>query len=152
MSLISLSCKLFKSPCLWEKFDLHSILGKGDQFFKFRYLEIEDLPQEFLLENCSINTESLKSRTGKIIAGAYLLSIAEIKNSVVQLALLILKNYNLGLIWGNYSSIYLFDSHSKDENGNLSSSGTTVPVKFDTLHSVEKFTAVPVPKMSLNEH
>ena len=34
--------------------------------------------------------------------------------------LLIVNNYILGLIWGN-DSIYLFDSHSKDENDNVSS-------------------------------
>ena len=48
-------------------------------------------------------------------------------------ALLIVKNYILGLIWGN-SSIYLFDSHIKDENGHLSSSGTALLLKFDTLY------------------
>ena len=36
----------------------------------------------------------------------------------------------------NYS-LNLFDSHSKDENRNLSSSGTTVPLKFDTLYSLK---------------
>ena len=51
MPLISLSRTLFKSPGLSDKFDLDCILGKGDQLFKFigkfRYLGIEDLPQEF---------------------------------------------------------------------------------------------------------
>ena len=35
--------------------------------------------------------------------------------------------------------LYLFDSHSKDENGNLSSSGTAVLLKFDTLYSQENY-------------
>ena len=42
--------------------------------------------------------------------------------SVLQIgagALLIVSKYILGLIWGNDSMIYLFDSNSKDENGNL---------------------------------
>ena len=42
MLLISVSWTLFKSPGLWNKFDLDCILGKGDQIFKFigrfRYL------------------------------------------------------------------------------------------------------------------
>ena len=53
-------------------------------------------------------------------------------------ALLIVNNYILGLIWGN-DSIYLFDCHSKDENGNLSSSGTAVLLKFDVLYSPENY-------------
>ena len=145
MSLISLSWILFKSPGLWDKFDLDCILGKGDQLFKFigkfRYLGIEDLPQEFLIENSLINVQFLENNTGEITAGAYLPSIAEIVNSVQHTgisALLIVNNYILGLIWGNYS-IYLFDSRSKDKNGNLSSSDTAVLLKFDSLYSLENY-------------
>ena len=54
-------------------------------------------------------------------------------------ALLIISNYLLGVIWGNDLTIYLFDSHIKDENGNLSSSGTVVFLNFDTLHSLENY-------------
>ena len=84
--------------------------------------------------------ELLENKTGEITAGAYLLSIAEILYSVQQAgtgALLIVNNYVLSLIWGNNSTIYLFDSHSKDENENLSSSATAVLLKFDTLYSLE---------------
>ena len=35
------------------------------------------------------------------------------------------------------STIYFFDLHSKDENGNLSSFGRAVLLKFDTLHSLD---------------
>ena len=62
---------------------------KGDQLFKFigkfRYLGMEDLPQEFSVENCSINVEFLENKTGEITAGAYLLSVVEIRNSVRQI-------------------------------------------------------------------
>ena len=36
-------------------------------------------------------------------------------------------------------SIYLFDSDRKDGNGSISSSGTAVILKFDTLHSLENY-------------
>ena len=40
-----------KSPGIWDKFDLDSILCKGGQLFKFigkfRSIGMEDLPQEF---------------------------------------------------------------------------------------------------------
>ena len=42
---------------------------------------MEDLPQEFMIGNCSINVEFLENKTGEITAGAYLLSFAEIENS-----------------------------------------------------------------------
>ena len=68
---------------------------------------MEDLPQEFLIENSSVNVEFLVNKTGEITAGAYLLSIKETVNSVQQIrtgALLIVNNYILGLIWGIHSS------------------------------------------------
>ena len=102
---------------------------------------MEDLPQEFLIENSSVKKEFLENKTGEITAVAYLLSITEIVNSCQQTGtgtLIIVKNYILGIIYGN-DSIYLFDSHSKDENGYLSSSGTAVVLKFDTSHLLENY-------------
>ena len=58
MSLNSVTWTLFGSPGLWDRLDLDFILGKGDQLFKFigkfRFLGMEDLTQEFLVENSSI--------------------------------------------------------------------------------------------------
>ena len=88
-----------------------------------------------------MSVEFLENKTGEITAGAYLLSIAEIVNIAQQIgtgALCIANNYILGLIWGN-DSIYPFDSHSKDQYGNISSSGTAVLLKFDTLFSLENY-------------
>ena len=64
---------------------------------------MEDLPQEFLIENCFINVEFLKNKTGEVTAGLYLLSIAEIKDSfgwIGGLAAVIINSDILGLIWG----------------------------------------------------
>ena len=64
---------------------------------------MEDLPQEFLIENCFINVEFLKNKTGEVTAGLYLLSIAEIKDSfgrIGSLAAVIINSDILGLIWG----------------------------------------------------
>ena len=62
------------------------LLGNWDQLFnficKFRHFGMEGLPKEILLENCSINVEFLEDEIGEITAREYLLSIAEIKNSV----------------------------------------------------------------------
>ena len=35
--------------------------------------------------------------------------------------------------------MYLYDSHSKDENGNLSTSGTATLLKLDALYSLENY-------------
>ena len=63
---------------------------------KLRYLRVEDLAQEFLVENSSANVKLLQNKIGEVTAGAYLISISEIVNSVQQIgagALFIVKNY-----------------------------------------------------------
>ena len=68
MSLMSVCWKLFKSASLWDSFDIDSILQKEYLLFKsldnYRYLGMEDLPQEFFIENSAINVEFLNNRTG----------------------------------------------------------------------------------------
>ena len=105
MSLMSITWTLLRSPGLWDKFDLDSILGKGYQLFsfivKFRYLGMEDLPQESLVQNSSINVEFLENKTREITAGVYLISVSESVNGVQQIgggAIFIVSNYILGLI------------------------------------------------------
>ena len=133
---------MFKSPGLWDKFDLYCILGKGNQLFnfigKFRYLGLGDLSQELMIENYLIIVELLENRTGEITAGAY--SHIYCRNCK-QFSTNWDWPYILGLIWGTYS-IYLFDSHRKDQYDNLSSSGTVVLLKFDSLNSLKNYTSL----------
>ena len=69
MLLMSVCWALFKSGSIWDSFDLDSTLQKGDLTFKslnnYRYLGMEDLPQEFFIENSSINVEFLNDRNGE---------------------------------------------------------------------------------------
>ena len=64
MSLISITRALFRSSGQRNLLDLNSILGEEDQFFKifgiFIYLQIEDLPQEVLIEDFNVNMQFLE--------------------------------------------------------------------------------------------
>ena len=70
MPLMSVSWIFFKSPGLWDKFELGCILARGDQLFKsvckFRYRGVLDLPEKFLLENYSMNVEFLENKKEKL--------------------------------------------------------------------------------------
>ena len=62
-----------------------------------RYLGMEDLLQEYLVENSPLNMEFLENKTEDIVAGAYLISTSEIVNGVQQIeagALLTTGNYS----------------------------------------------------------
>ena len=87
MSVMSVTWALFRSSALWEKYDLDYILAKEDQLLKFTgkswyFGIIKDLPWEFLIDNSSMIVEFPENKTEEITAGAYLLSTAEILNSV----------------------------------------------------------------------
>ena len=106
MSLVSVGWPFFRSPGLWDKFDLECILCKRDQLFKLNNM----------------------------------FSTAEIVNSDKQHgtgALLIVNNCILGFIFLGIESIYLFDSHSKGENGNLSNFSAVVSLHSDRLYPSE---------------
>ena len=104
---------LDKSLSIWDSFTLACILQNGDLLFRYlnnyRYIGMEDLPHEFLIENSSINAEFLNNRTGEITAGGYLVSITEIMSDCQQIdrgALLIINNY-IFFIW------VFFHNHSR---------------------------------------
>ena len=108
MSLTSVCWTLFKSASIWDSFDQDCVLQKGDLLFKslnnYIYLGIEDLSQEFFIENSPIN------RTREVTAGAYLVSITKIVIDCQQIgtgALLIINNYILGLLWENQCFFYV---------------------------------------------
>ena len=63
-----------------------------------RYLGMEDLLQEYLVENSPLNMEFLENKTEEIVAGAYLISTSEIVNGVQQIEAGVL------LTTGNYSN------------------------------------------------
>ena len=74
---------------------------------------MEDLPQEFLTENSSINVEFLENKTWGITSVGNLLSIGKLVNSVRQImrgALLIYNYAILGLKWQivrNWEILYI---------------------------------------------
>ena len=94
-------------------------------FFKIRYLEVEDLWHAFLIQHCLINVDNLEKRTGQITDVRYFASITVISISCQQAgneAFHVVNKYNLGLLWWN-RCFYAFDWYSKDQNSNLSTGG-----------------------------
>ena len=79
--------------------------------------------------------------TGEICLNAYITSISHIFSNCQCLgngALLIINNYTLGILWGR-QCFFVFDSHSRDENGKQSPNGTAVLLKFHSLAKLEEY-------------
>ena len=146
MSLMSICWTMFKKlVARWDMFELDSILENGDKLFKdiqlFRYLGIDDLPHHFVLKQSQINVQYLENMTGEICHNAYLTSISEIISNCQSIgsgALLIINNYTLAILWGR-QCFFIFDSHSRDEEGKKSANGTAVLLKFHSLAKLEEY-------------
>ena len=91
---------------LVSEINLACILDKWDQSFKsikkFRYLGIQDLSQELLVENRSINVEFLKTKTVEITIGAYLISVVNGVHQIEPGTLITVNNYILGFDLGKW--------------------------------------------------
>ena len=144
MSLMAVCWSLTKSVSRWDGIDLDQILGKDDELLKsvnkFKLLGVEDLPTKVEVYSQSIDI-ALENRTGEITSSTYLTSIGEIVGNFSDLgnsALLIINGYALGIIWGK-NCFFLFDSHSKNSNGNICQNGTSVLLKFEALNKLQEY-------------
>ena len=54
-------------------------------FDNYKYLGMEDLPQEILIEHYSINVVFINNRTRQMTAGAYIVHVTEIVSDCRQL-------------------------------------------------------------------
>lgn len=89
MSFISLSQTFVRSTGQWDKFEWDSTLGNQYQLFKylskFRYLGIENVSREFLMEGFHINGQFVENSTKENKAEEFLLLVVEIVNSIFGL-------------------------------------------------------------------
>ena len=145
MSLMAVCWNMFKSVARWDRYDLDRILQSGDQLFKslnmFRVLGVDDLPARVSIYDSAVDIVFLENKTGEITLNVYLISMTDILSTCSNHgkgALLIISGYVLGIIWGR-NCFYLFDSHSKDGEGNVSQNGTAVLLKFDTFSNLEEY-------------
>ena len=108
----------------------------------FRYLSIDDLPHHlFLWTQHILQVQYLENMTGEICLNAYITSISQIISNCQCLgngALLIINNYTLSILWGR-QCFFIFDSHSRDEEGKHAPNGTAVLLKFHSLAKLEEY-------------
>ena len=145
MPLMSVCWSTFISLALWDSTDLDIMLENGDRLFKslnqYRLLGADDLPRTVDIYSYSVDIFLLDKKTGDITLNAYLVSLKEIIESSLNIgsgALLIIGGYIFGLLWGK-NCVYLFDSHSKDYDGDISQNGSAFLMKFKTLDDLEDY-------------
>ena len=145
-SLFALLWSKVKQVYTWNRTDLDKILVEGDLLYKslntLDLLSVDDLPRTVQVSGNEIAVEFLHLETN--IASLremdpFLRSIVPV-NTEVSFLLFMGSNTTALVTYG--SSVYLFDSHSRDERGLTVADGTSVLLKFKNLLEVEKYMQV----------
>ena len=128
----------------WNSCDLDYILIKAGGLFKsiniFRYLEPAELPNVLNLEGTNIAIEYVQLVTVEILKK----QINFIQPSFVDFSdrsngiIFFVSDTSLSQLW-NKIYIFLFDSHSRDDQGKISPDGTAILIKFTSLSQVQKY-------------
>ena len=107
-----------------------------DRLFKslnqYRSIGVDDLPRTVNIYSYPLDIFLLDSKTGEITLNAYLVSLKEIVESCLNIgsgALLIVSGYILEPIWRK-ECVYLFDSHAKDYEVNVSQNESAILMKL----------------------
>ena len=131
-ALFALCFSLMKKVSIWKPWDLDYILDNGDAVFKtigiMRALSMYELPQNIMIENNNIEIEMLSEHFG--LLGQK--NIFQDHNSICDTGnglIFTTSGFSFSLIWSK-NCIFLFDSHSRDQNGIFVSSGTSVLLSF----------------------
>jgi len=126
-SLFSVTFTHLKSPGHWSPSDLDFIVDSGDSIYKGlnknTYLLMSELPRQISLLESSFTVEYKENKFGFIycqsISGSFL--DTNIPSDIDGL-LILLKGLCISVTW-NKRSYFLFDSHSKNENGECCADG-----------------------------
>ena len=143
ITLFSIAWSAIRRVALWNTTDLDFILSEGDQLYKGlsvgTFISADELPQTIDIENNVVYVEKLRFQQGtmrhteKFFSSSY---DSNINNG--NGFLLFIDGYTLSVIW-NKANFFLFDSHSRNKDGQISENGTSVLLKFRSLNAVEKY-------------
>ena len=131
----------------WNTHDLDHILNEGDVLYKslgtMDLLSADELPRSVMMSNNNIPVEFLELKTEI----AYLRTGEPFLRRIVSsecdeiMFLLFMGGFTTALM-KQHNHFYLFDSHSRDEQGLSVAGGTSVLLNFSDLMEVEKYIQV----------
>ena len=146
-SLYALCWSHVKKVYRWNTHDLDHILNEGDVLYKslgtMDLLSADELPRSVMMSNNNIPVEFLELKTEI----AYLRTGEPFLRRIVSsecdeiMFLLFMGGFTTALM-KQHNHFYLFDSHSRDEQGLSVAGGTSVLLKFSDLMEVEKYIQV----------
>ena len=143
-SLFAICWSVIKRVTLWTTSDLDYILENGDSMYKSlntdNILNVDDLPHNISVEGYMLTVTMLQNETGAISTNNQfdLLERSYKENNTGNRLIFFISGYTFSLIWSK-SAFFLCNTHSRDEKGYITSNGTSVLLKFKSLHDVQNY-------------
>ena len=154
MSLFSLCWSVVKSIFRWSPSDLDFVLINGDSIYKdllhgpgglsfVRHLSIDDLPHEIHFPQGLVGIEFLENKTGEISynrSDATLVSLFYSVSIIGNGFLIFINGFTIAVIYGRgLNSYFLFDSHSRNQQGLPVPEGKSILIKFSRVQDIENY-------------
>ena len=143
-SLFALVWSIIRKVSLWNTNDLNYILDMGNSLYSKlnldRPLSINDLPSSVNTGMCDIYVEMLENETGCLSIHNQSNFLQDMRKKCVSGdgLLFIIHGYTFSVLW-NKRNYFLFDPHSRDEEGAIVPNGTCVLLKFSSLSQLQKY-------------
>ena len=146
-ALFSLFFSVTRKVYYWTAWDLDYILNAGDALYNSvgligQALDVDRLPETVSFENFRIPVCKTHLQDGLITKNESenFLQVSEYFNSNPSRSglIFIIDGFTFAIIYSD-RGVYVFDSHSRDENGFASPTGASVLLKFRTLADIEEY-------------
>ena len=143
-AFIDICFSVVKRVSIWKSFDLDYVLDQGDKLMKLlearEILCIDQLPLSVDIEGLNVRSQKLMLHRGlfnsrDLFFHHKCLPSDEIGNG----AIFTCAGSNIALIW-NTNSVFVFDSHSRDNKGCHISDGKPVCLEFCSVEVLNSFT------------
>ena len=143
-ALFSATLSVVKNPAYWDFDDINYVVENGDFLYKMLnrdgYLMFSELPKEIKIGDFTFSIEFLDNPKSELI-NCHSLPGSIIEKSMNPLAdgfLLQIDGKCVSVTW-NKTHFFLFDSHSRNDQGITSPEGTATLMKFSSKRSLELF-------------
>jgi hypothetical protein len=152
-SLVSIAYSFSVNPSQWSKNDLHDILYLGDfmyhKILPFRanknsqYLDVMDLPQYFSMHNSHFShmpQNSFVGTMGNITTEHYCTLDTALNMAFVKcrFSIMVIQGYGISIFKYN-NSFFVFDPHSRNNQGMCSADGSSVLIQLQSFDSLLQF-------------
>ena len=151
-ALFAICFSLIKKVSIWKSWDLDYILEKGDAVFKMigipRALSMNELPHSIEIESNNVEIEMLTEYFG-VLGQNELFENHKTTCDIGNGLIFTTGGFSFSLIWSK-NCVFLFDSHSRDNNGAFLSTGSSILLSFKSLIDVQHYIKTEYAKQFAN--